>query len=42
MSIQGKFANTDHTITFSYDFGSTPFIFGGRLPTGERYGRTIL
>jgi len=37
ISMQGKLANTDHTITFSYNFGSTPFIYGGRLPAGDRY-----
>ena len=36
-AMQGTITNNEHTITFSYDSGLQPYIYGGRLPAGDRY-----
>ena len=34
----GSIDNNGHTLGFKIADGSTPYIMGGRLPAGDRYG----
>lgn len=36
-AMQGTITNNEHTITFSYASGLQPYIYGGRLPAGDRF-----
>jgi len=36
-AMMGTITNNEHTITFTYDSGPQPYVYGGRLPAGDRY-----